>query len=137
MFNITALEVLVLALVALIVLGPDKLPEAARKAGHLITEVRRMSSGFQAELRDALQEPVDGTPTIERSETPKARPAEPAADRPADEQGWPDEPWPDEPWLDEEPEPDAEPADDATSGAAEPEAVEVDRTGPDDDDRVA
>ncbi len=45
-------------LVALIVLGPSKLPEAARKVGQAMNEFRRMSSGFQAELRDAL-DPVD------------------------------------------------------------------------------
>lgn len=45
-------------LVALIVLGPSKLPEAARKVGQAMNEFRRMSSGFQAELRDAL-DPID------------------------------------------------------------------------------
>jgi Sec-independent protein translocase protein TatA len=44
------------------VLGPDKLPGAARQAGRWLGELRRLSSGFQAELRDALQEPVDQTP---------------------------------------------------------------------------
>jgi sec-independent protein translocase protein TatB len=80
MGTIGAGEILVIALIALIVLGPDKLPEAARKVGQVIAEVRKVSSGFQAELRDALHEPVDGTPpptsgsTIKRSPTPKAPP---------------------------------------------------------------
>ncbi len=39
--------------VALIVLGPDKLPEAAKKLGGFIGEMRRISSGFQDELRSA------------------------------------------------------------------------------------
>ena len=39
-------------------LGPDKLPDAVRRAGRLYGELRRMSSGFQAELRDALDEPM-------------------------------------------------------------------------------
>jgi hypothetical protein len=30
-----------------------------RKAGHVMGELRRMSNGFQAELRDAMREPVD------------------------------------------------------------------------------
>ena len=55
-------EVLVILMVALLVLGPEKLPGAARQAGRWIGDLRRLSSGFQSELRDALQEPVDQTP---------------------------------------------------------------------------
>jgi sec-independent protein translocase protein TatB len=60
--NLGTGEVLVILVVALVVLGPDKLPGAARQAGQWLGELRRISSGFQAELRDALQEPVDQTP---------------------------------------------------------------------------
>jgi sec-independent protein translocase protein TatB len=60
--NLGTGEVLVILVVALLVLGPDKLPGAARQAGRWLGELRRLSSGFQAELRDALQEPVDQTP---------------------------------------------------------------------------
>lgn len=63
MFNIGTGEVLVIAIIALLVLGPTKLPDAARQAGRALAEFKRMSSGFQAELRDALHEPVDGTPS--------------------------------------------------------------------------
>jgi len=55
---------MVILLVALIVLGPEKLPDAVRKTGRVVGELRRMSNGFQAELRDALDEPykeVKGT----------------------------------------------------------------------------
>ena len=62
MLNLGTGEVLVILVVALLVLGPDKLPGAARQAGRWLGELRRLSSGFQAELRDALQEPVDQTP---------------------------------------------------------------------------
>jgi sec-independent protein translocase protein TatB len=61
-FNIQTPELLVILVVALLVLGPTKLPEAMRKVGGAVGELRRMSSGFQAELRDALQEPVDEPP---------------------------------------------------------------------------
>lgn len=54
MLNLGTPELLVILLVALIVLGPSKLPEAARKLAHAMSEFRRMSSGFQTELRDAL-----------------------------------------------------------------------------------
>jgi Tat protein translocase TatB subunit len=60
--NLGTGEVLVILVVALVVLGPDKLPGAARQVGRWLGELRRLSSGFQAELRDALQEPVDHTP---------------------------------------------------------------------------
>ncbi len=59
MFNTSGTELLVILLVALIVLGPEKLPEAARKLGGFMRELRRMSAGFQAEVRDALREPVE------------------------------------------------------------------------------
>jgi sec-independent protein translocase protein TatB len=71
-FGVGTAELLVIGLIALLVLGPDKLPEAARKVGRIITELRRVSSGFQSELRDALQEPMDGAPTVQGSPTPKA-----------------------------------------------------------------
>jgi Tat protein translocase TatB subunit len=71
--NVGTPELIVICLVALLVLGPDKLPAAARKVGNVLGEVRRMSAGFQAEMRDALQEPVH------------LPPAEPAAPLDTDE----------------------------------------------------
>lgn len=64
MFGVSGVEFLVILLVALIVLGPEKLPDAVRKTGRVIGELRRMSNGFQSELRSALDEPykeVKGT----------------------------------------------------------------------------
>jgi sec-independent protein translocase protein TatB len=63
-FGVSGVEFMVILLVALIVLGPEKLPDAVRKTGRVVGELRRMSNGFQAELRDALDEPykeVKGT----------------------------------------------------------------------------
>jgi len=57
-FNIGGGELLVILVIALIVLGPEKLPDAVRRAGRIYGELRRMSSGFQAELRDAIDEPM-------------------------------------------------------------------------------
>jgi sec-independent protein translocase protein TatB len=54
MFNVGGGEILVILLLALIVLGPDKLPETARKAGRYLHEFRRMTSGFQEEFRQAM-----------------------------------------------------------------------------------
>lgn len=63
MGSIGAPEILVILVVALLVLGPERLPDAARQAGRVLSELRRMSSGFQAELRDAMQTPVAGPPS--------------------------------------------------------------------------
>jgi sec-independent protein translocase protein TatB len=57
-FNVTGSELVIILLVALIVLGPEKLPDAIRKVGRVYGELRRMSAGFQSELKDALDEPM-------------------------------------------------------------------------------
>ncbi len=58
MFNLSGSEIVFLLLIALIVLGPEKLPEAVRKFGQVYAEVKKMSSGFQSELKSALDEPM-------------------------------------------------------------------------------
>jgi sec-independent protein translocase protein TatB len=58
-FNLQGGEIIIVLLLALVVLGPEKLPEAMRKAGRAYAELRKMSSGFQEEFRKAVQEPVD------------------------------------------------------------------------------
>jgi sec-independent protein translocase protein TatB len=56
MFNVGGGELLVILLLALIVLGPQKLPGAIRTVGRVVGEVRRISSGFQQELKTAFDE---------------------------------------------------------------------------------
>ena len=56
MFNVGGMELLVIAVVALVVLGPDKLPGAVRQLGQVTGELRRISKGFQTDLRGALDE---------------------------------------------------------------------------------
>lgn len=58
MGNLGSGELLVIFLLALIVLGPTRLPDAARQVGRAVTELRRLSGGFQREMREAMQEPV-------------------------------------------------------------------------------
>ena len=55
MFNVGGPEVLVILLVALIALGPAQLPEAARKVGKVMGEVRKVSSNFQREITSAFE----------------------------------------------------------------------------------
>ena len=59
MFNIGAGEFLVILVIALVVLGPERLPEAIRKVGQVMGELRKLSAGFQDELRDAMNEPLE------------------------------------------------------------------------------
>ena len=58
MFNLSGSEIVFLLLIALIVLGPEKLPEAVRKFGKAYAEFKKMSTGFQSELKSALDEPM-------------------------------------------------------------------------------
>jgi Tat protein translocase TatB subunit len=51
-------EILVILVVALIVLGPARLPEAGRQVGKALAEVRKWSQGFQNEIRTVM-EPED------------------------------------------------------------------------------
>ena len=55
MGNLGGGEILVVLLGALIFLGPEKLPEVARQLGKVMTEVRKVTSGFQAEMQDAMR----------------------------------------------------------------------------------
>lgn len=59
MFNLSPEKILVLGIFALVVLGPNRLPQAARTLGRLLAEVRRVSGSFQEEVRGALAEPHD------------------------------------------------------------------------------
>lgn len=54
MFNVGGPEILVIALVALLVLGPEQLPKAMRTFGNAMSEIRKVSSGFQSEMRAAM-----------------------------------------------------------------------------------
>ena len=58
MFNLQGSELIIILLLALVVLGPEKLPDAMRKLGELYGQLKKMSSGFQQEFRAATQEPV-------------------------------------------------------------------------------
>ena len=54
MFNIGPLELMVLAIVGLIVLGPDRLPDLAKDAARMIKTLRELANGARTQLRDEL-----------------------------------------------------------------------------------
>jgi Tat protein translocase TatB subunit len=58
MFNMTGSEVMFLLIIGLVVLGPEKLPDAIRRMGRLYAELKRMSSGVQTDLRKVMDEPL-------------------------------------------------------------------------------
>jgi sec-independent protein translocase protein TatB len=74
--NIGSGEILVVLLIALLVLGPTRLPDAARQIGKAMAEFRRVTSGLQTEMRDAM---ADLDREVSFSESPPTFP-EPAAE---------------------------------------------------------
>ena len=58
MFNFSGSEIIFLLLLALIILGPEKLPDALRKFGKGYAEFKKVTTGFQQELKSALDEPM-------------------------------------------------------------------------------
>lgn len=50
MFDIGLFEIFLISIIALLVLGPERLPHAARSAGLAIGKIRRVMSGLQSEL---------------------------------------------------------------------------------------
>ena len=58
MFNLSGSEVIIILILALVILGPDKLPDAMRRAGKTWGELRKLSSGFQEEVRKGFEEPA-------------------------------------------------------------------------------
>lgn len=79
MFNVGGGEVLIILVVALIALGPAQLPKAARQVGQVMSEIRRVSTGFQRELTSAFE-------FEERTEKPQS-PGGPRSVRPAPDEG--------------------------------------------------
>ena len=58
MFNLQGSEIIFILLLALVVLGPEKLPSAIRRFTQIYGEIRKMGTGFQTELKSALDEPM-------------------------------------------------------------------------------
>lgn len=50
-------KLLVVGLIAMMVLGPERLPHAARTAGRMLAELRRLSASVHSEVSNAMAEP--------------------------------------------------------------------------------
>lgn len=79
--QIGPLEIMAIAVVALVVFGPQRLPEIARNIGKAVNEMRRITNDMRSELREGMS-PDD---TDEADETDPPEPAKPIAPDP-DEQ---------------------------------------------------
>ncbi|WP_307270423.1 Sec-independent protein translocase protein TatB [Labrys wisconsinensis] len=56
MLDIGWTELLLIAVVAIVVIGPKELPEALRSLGRMTTRLRRMAGEFQSQFNQALRE---------------------------------------------------------------------------------
>ena len=76
--QIGPLEILTVAVLALVIFGPQRLPEIARNIGKAVNEMRRMTAEMRSELREGMS-----ASDADEPETPE--PAKPVAANP-DEQ---------------------------------------------------
>lgn len=57
--KIGTLELVVIAIVALLVIGPNKLPEYAKKLGQAMREFKKASDSLTKEIKENIVEPLD------------------------------------------------------------------------------
>ncbi len=98
MFDIGWSELLVIAVVAIIVVGPKELPRLMRTFGHYVGKLRRMAADFQRQFEDAVRDseidevrkamqdlhaqasaPIDNPLMVPKPAPPTPAPAEAAA----------------------------------------------------------
>lgn len=82
MFDIGFSELLLVGIIALIVLGPERLPKAARAVGMFFGKIRRMLSNIQQEMEQEirnqeLQEKLKNPLATFGEESLQNKPAEP------------------------------------------------------------
>jgi len=57
-FNLSGTELVFIAVLGLIVLGPEKLPGAMRRAGKIYREIRNITGNVQREVNKVIEEPI-------------------------------------------------------------------------------
>lgn len=55
MFDISFTELMMIALVGLVVIGPERMPKVARTAGHLLGRLQRYVSDVKADINREMQ----------------------------------------------------------------------------------
>jgi sec-independent protein translocase protein TatB len=55
MFGLSFAEILIIAVLALILLGPDQLPSAAKTLGKALRELKRTTDGFKDQIEDEVR----------------------------------------------------------------------------------
>ncbi|GLB66992.1 sec-independent translocase [Arthrobacter mangrovi] len=58
MLGINGTELIILAVIAVIVLGPERLPEYAAQLARLVKQVRRMAAGAKEQLREEVGDEI-------------------------------------------------------------------------------
>jgi Tat protein translocase TatB subunit len=71
-------ELVLILIIAVIVLGPDKIPETMRTLGKAMREIRSITEGFQKELNKELAEVTKEPPTAAKPAEVKPAPSPPA-----------------------------------------------------------
>lgn len=78
--SLNPLEIILVLAVALVVLGPERLPEVMRVAGKLLRELRLASNTVLHELTEVLDEPPakvpPPAPTMSEKSAPSAEPSQ-------------------------------------------------------------
>jgi len=59
MFDVSFSEILMIMVVALLVFGPDRLPEMARKVGKIMGQLRRHSNDLRREFYNTVYTPAE------------------------------------------------------------------------------
>jgi sec-independent protein translocase protein TatB len=54
LFDLSFTKILVLAVIALVIFGPDQLPKIARQAGQALRDLRRIAESAKADLQEGL-----------------------------------------------------------------------------------
>jgi TatA/E family protein of Tat protein translocase len=77
MFNIGPLELMVILVIALLVVGPHRLPEVGRSIGRGIREFRKAQDEVQKTIQSALNEPAStarSAPRADAAPRPEEKP---------------------------------------------------------------
>jgi sec-independent protein translocase protein TatA len=99
--NLGAPEILLILVVALLIFGPQRLPEIGRQIGGAMRELKRMQDSVKSELNSALQDTAPQYPTPGSAPLPEAALGEGATSEPregskTDRRSSPDGPGPDQ-----------------------------------------